>query len=183
MEHADCAPFLDRWRPHQPNPPPPGWSSDFSSDSDDCPNPAPFLNTMRDSIGRQVEHEYHILGDIVPLLWQRDDEGDIVIAQAGGLLLAFLYWHLTTLGPGVTAPEVARAVEEGNLALLPHSQPRRDRVSEIVGLRFEEMWMQEWATTGRNRWAELRERGGEVDRYWTEGGQPSAHIKYGPREI
>ena len=55
-----------------------------------------------------------------------------------------------------------------------------DSVNDNLVQVSEEMWEQDWAVSGRNRWAELREKGGEVDACWIDGERPSASRRFGP---
>ena len=67
---------------------------------------------------------------------------------------------------GTTLEEIVDAVDSGTLGPLSLRSVRMDRGGSYLRSRFEIVWQWEWAEFGRNRWQELKDRGGEVDESW-----------------
>ena len=120
---------------------------------------------MLDSWSWRLEDRYHILGTKFPLM----TAGSVVtVFEAGGLLyvdhedLNALY----IVDEGLTINDF-EPVFSGHF--IPHGLTllEGDCTASTDYFRFSEMWAWEWDTSGRNRWQEMKDRGGEVDELWT----------------
>ena len=91
-------------------------------------------------------------------------------------MLMFVDGLMITFEPGISLTDIVNAADTGRVSQLPHTFFNdANIVQEMVDRNFLDLWEWEWYN-GRNRWQELKDRGGEVDSSWLEGGQP------GPRQ-
>ena len=135
-----------------------GWSDDSAEWLD-------FVPAVGSSRSWELERSEHFLGSPVPLLYHSHYR--VTIFKAGGLL--FLYsagsGGIWVMRYGALAADVARAYEIGDMTLyvaMVACEPLTYAESEW----YLAMWQWETSAFGRNRWAELAERGGEVDSAW-----------------
>lgn len=110
-----------------------------------------------------LEHAWHFYGDPVPLVsndWTR-------IYSAGGLLFVWVVDDtLRVVPPGASFDDTAAMYRRPNGGTSLRRE--MDQSAFDVGARFYEYWLWECKYFGRNRWQELKDRGGYVDRWWTE---------------
>ena len=118
--------------------------------------------------GRGREHEQH-LGDIIPLVYRyAGDQSIFVVAKAGGLMLMFVDEMMITFEPSISLTDIVNAADTGRVSQLPHTFFNdANIVQEMVDRNFLDLWEWEWYN-GRNRWRELKDRGGQVDPMWTD---------------
>ena len=91
------------------------------------------------------------------------------IFKAGGLLYADDGEHnrVFVLGDDVTIDHIPPVVDE-DIDEFPRTELAFDLTPIFEYNRFVSMWRWEWCTKNRNRWQELVDRGGQVDRRWTD---------------
>ena len=105
--------FCAAWRPFQPSPAPPNWSTSFHLDPDDdsldsydpddldgVTDPSCFIHSLYVRSGRELEHVSHLIGDPIPLMYHRNPS--MTVADIGGLLVMLCCDETWTFEPGVT---------------------------------------------------------------------------------
>ena len=109
-----------------------------------------------------MEHASHILGEPIPLLSGQD----LLILTAGGLLLVWdaVAFDLYIVRPGVTLEDLLDQIS--TRPGLPARLAPVDDIAEYLYLTYKDYWNAERRDAGRNRWAELRDRGGWVHEDW-----------------
>jgi hypothetical protein len=158
-----------RWGARQPAVLPPKWDwevtgrADFQvyNDSLSWANVIRRMPGERHDMGWNVEHAHHFYGDLIPLVrnfW-------VSIFECGGLLFVWIAENqkLLVVNPGVTLDElmVFYSGQAGGGAGPISSRPA-DKLVVDIGNKFIEMRNWERRVFGRNRWAELKARGGDV---------------------
>lgn len=127
---------------------------------DDWVKFVPRIPRQGDDLAWWLEHENHYYGTIIPLVQNHW----VIIFTAGGLL--FVRFHedlsLGVVNPGVSLDDLLHMYrDEGDPGGPLTFVEEEWTVREVIG-RYWDMWNWERATTGRNRWQELKDRGGEV---------------------
>lgn len=161
---------MDRWRAQQPDVIPEGWGREGDVDADDAAIFAldwfyyvPRMPTEVEDLAWDLEHAWHFYGEPVPLVsntWAR-------IFSAGGLLFVWVVDDtLRVVHSGISFAQIAAAYRTPNGG--PSLRREPDRSAFDVGARFYDCWLWECEHFGRNRWQELKDRGGDVDEDWTE---------------
>lgn len=167
---ADAAPLFAYWQAHQPRHIPEGWqreglpeqkvSSGFT-----WMNIIPRWPKSYHDIGWEVEYAYHYLGSLVPLI----ENFYFSLFTAGGLLLLWsrLEETMFAISPEVTFEDfIIRYAPGGGCDVSIASDRLSDFAAEQWGRAFYNMWVWEGQTLVRNRWQELKDRGGEVHDDW-----------------
>ena len=163
---------LSTWRPYQPDPAPPGWSTDFRPRDDvpdhydSVPDWTLFARTTEEDSGSELEDAFFLIGTPFPLLYHPSSE--LIVVLVGGLMVLCTADEDPELvfEAGTTLREIVDAVDNGTLGALSLRSVRMVRGGSYLRSRFEIVWQWEWAEFGRNRWQELKDRGGEVDESW-----------------
>ena len=132
---------------------------------------------MLNSFAWQLEGCYHILGTKFPLM----TAGSVVtVFEAGGLLYVDYEDHnaLFIVDEGLTIDDID-PVYWGDFIPLGMTRINGDATAITDQFRFPDMWAWEWDSTGRNRWQEMKDRGGDVSDRWL-GDPPNRYWGVGP---
>lgn len=175
--------FIAYWKEFQPPHAPEGWATNMISPFEETSGIylwADYVATV-ESEAWFFENGMHILGTPIPLLHR--EEECITVFTVGGLLCVrdqemCCYY---VMQPHVTVDDIVNWVNAGHVVSeLPVLQLTGDATVDYESQRFTVMWEWEWAEHGRNRWQELKDRGGEVDACWTgERPEPGGPWMYG----
>ena len=155
---------------------PDSWSTDFrprdTPPGYGVPDWVLFARTTEEVSGSELEDSFYLIGTPFPLMYHPREE--LIVVLVGGLLMICYEDdnHKLVLESGTTLQELVNAVENGALGALRFV--RLDRGATYLRQRFDIIWKWEWAEYGRNRWQELKDRGGEVDVSWL-GERPEKH--------
>ena len=157
----------------QPTAPRRGWDTDIfvSPEDDEFPEAATWTIyvTLVTEWGWLVEHGLHFYGTFIPIVRRR--EPDYFIFRVGSLLIVEDEWEEEFHVLDTTNVYEAMDIVDSGSNFLRHVSlgcHKMDRTVENESSRFLGMWQMEWMDRGRNRWQELKDRGGEVDPCWTE---------------
>lgn len=165
--------MFDYWKsqPFFPHNPPPNWYLDAleidDSDGDTCYAPwFPRLQPGAEDKAWALEHYFHFYGTPIPLM--RHVNREVSIFYVGGLLF-FMWqedvWRSTVVSPDVDVGRLAAVLDAGMVP--PGVDLRADKAALEWG-HTTRPWIQE-LRSGRNRWAEMEQRGGDVDSSWIDG--------------
>lgn len=156
--------MLALWRPQQPSQIPAGWVREADPGAED-PRAfsldwfyyVPRMPIELDDIAWALEHAHHFYGQPVPLVandWAR-------IFSAGGLLFLWVIDDTVRVAPPGTSFEDLAALNAGG-SVAPTLRRTMDNSAFYIGARFWDFWLWECEYRGRNRWQELKDRGGAV---------------------
>lgn len=109
-------------------------------------------------MGWSLENAFHILGTPAPILYQPNETYDLV--HIGGLLFVIWEMYLVYLVDPVVTPQGFVDIAEAKQPL-PLTKLNYDEVAYRWGRKWWMYWNIE-RRRGRNRWEEMRERGGDV---------------------
>ncbi|OBZ70873.1 hypothetical protein A0H81_09141 [Grifola frondosa] len=145
--------LIEIWKSEAPDHIADGWNTDWEY----CDRWTIFTGSVG-SYAWLFERAHHFLGQPVPLLQNED----LILFKAGGLLFLWVTDadELHVVDPGTTLDDMVVLIDHGgNLPLIQ---------SSFVHFKYREGWHYElwdWEVqvVGRNRWKELKDRGGEVD--------------------
>lgn len=153
------------WITQQPADIPEGWERDgipvrrLYFMEDDWIRFVPRMPRYGYEFAWRLEHEYHFYGAIVPLVrnnW-------VSIFSAGGLFFTYFHWEepsLRVVPPGVSLDELLDVFREDVFG--PTVALEDEWSVRHVTLRYWRLWDWERLKLGRNRWLELKDRGGDV---------------------
>lgn len=125
-----------------------------------------FVPVVGENVAWELERSRHFLGTPVPILFNPYHLATIF--KAGGLMFIFFEQadSISVLQPGISAPEAARAVNESRIEDLCVETATDEHLCSSESYRYFILWQWEKFAFGRNRWRELKARGGEVDPVW-----------------
>lgn len=151
---------------------PPGWEREGVPENTfegrtfplEWTNIVPRIPVDVEDIGWDVEHVFHYFGTIMPLM----KDPYVSVFSVGGLLLLWFddAYELQVVSPEVTLAQFIQSARDHTIFNLPTLSCERDEAARLAGCWLYEMWMWESGELGRNRWLELKERGGEVHSDW-----------------
>ena len=161
-----------QWHAARPPNVPPHWTTLFFRDYPKRPweSWVPF-GPVYDNMPWELERTAHYLGAISPLLFNERDW--VMIFAAGGLMFVhyldldsiYVMDHRASIGG------IARAVDQGRIEdVCVETVFEGDLPCSAETYRYLTMWRTEKTSSGRNRWRELKQRGGDVDPAWLDDG-------------
>jgi hypothetical protein len=165
-----------QWITQQPNPIPDGWYRDGITPAANTHvfsrrwyNWVPRMPLETEDLAWYLERAYHFLGPPIPLVYN----SDFSIFTAGGLLFFWgrVDFDLRVVSFDCDLPNLVHRLEHGPLGGW-FLRCRPESTVEHVGLAFRALWMYECGMHGRNRWQELKDRGGDVHADWIENAPP-----------
>lgn len=151
------------------------WSSDWLAsspqgppdfDNEDIPlhHPLNFIPHLG-HISYELEHSFNYFGTPIPLIYQDDEAYDVrTLFKAGGLVFVMTEVPLVAfmvVPPGTTVEEAA-AVLEDDTDGFPFPSVSKCMGAYCIQPKAIMKWGSEPKKLGRNRRAELKDRGGEV---------------------